>query len=179
MFFSIKNVKNTYIIDIQVKKSGLSEGILLSKTILELARLIPKQKKFSNLEKLELFEASVISENRNTNAWLPAINGIPIGQSPISSLCRQSASQPAAHNRHIVLNFNNSKEFNNMFIEKLLFAGKFCAKNNIIISFCGINTDALSIFYLLKLDEYFEFYSDKYDAILRKNRLIKRRIQAV
>jgi len=37
---------------------------------------IPKQKGFSDLGEPELIEDSVISENRITNAWLPAINGV-------------------------------------------------------------------------------------------------------
>ena len=125
MFLNIKKIRNTYIVDIQVKNAGLSEGIVFKKKILELAMLISEQ------------------------------------------------------NRHIVLSFNNSREFHNIFVEKLILAGKFCAKNNVTLSFCGVGVEKLSVFYLLKFDEYFEFYEDKYDAVLRKNRLIKRRLQVV
>lgn len=80
---------------------------------------------------------------------------------------------------YVVIDFNNCKKFNNMFIQKLLSAGNFCANNDIDISFCGISPDSLYIFYLLKLDNYFEIYATQKDAISRKNRLIKRIFQVV
>jgi len=61
----------------------------------------------------------------------------------------------------------------------LLFSWKFCDNNNCIISLCGMNPDTLCIFYLLKLDKYFEIYDNLNEAVLREHRLIKRRLKAV
>ena len=122
MIFSIKDIGNTSIIYIQAKSFSLSECLLISKTIIKLAK---------------------------------------------------------RKNRYIVLNLNYSLAINNLFLEMLLFSWRFCDRNNCIISLSGINPDTLCIFYLLKLDKYFEIYDNSHEAILRKNRLVKRRLKVV
>jgi len=83
-----------------------------------------------NLEKHELNEGSSISENRIANAWLQAINGIPIGQNPISSLCRQFASQPTCCINHIPTVIEQSSRgersfdiFSRLLRERIIFLG--------------------------------------------------------
>ena len=122
MFFSIKNINNTDIINIRAKKLEVSECLMLIKIIAK------------------------ISKRRN---------------------------------RKIILNLNYILNLDNFFVERLIYCQKYCDKNNCIISFCRVKPDILSVFFLLKLDKYFEFYEDEYDAFLRKNRLIKRRLKAV
>jgi len=82
-------------------------------------------------------------------------------------------------NRYIVINLKQVAVFENLFIEMLLSAKKSCEKTNCNVSVCGMNQDILCIFYLLRLDKYFEFYEDEYDALLRKNRLVKRKLRVV
>jgi len=94
-----------------------------------LSELMPKQKGGSNLKKSKLIEESAISENRITNAWLPAINGIPTGQSSISSLCRQSASLPIYYNKNFAEYLRENKEkimaHNTLALEELI---KYCCE---------------------------------------------------
>ena len=122
MFFSIKNINNTDIINIRAKKLEVSECLMLIKIIAK------------------------ISKRRN---------------------------------RKIILNLNYILNLDNFFVERLIYCQKYCAKNNCIIAFCRVKPDILSVFFLLKLDKYFEFYENEYDALLRENRLIKRRLKAV
>ena len=82
-------------------------------------------------------------------------------------------------NRHIVLNLNHDIILENSFIEILLSSWKTCDKSDCILSICGVKADMFCIFYLLRLDKYFEFYEDKYDAVLRENRFVRRRLKVV
>ena len=81
--------------------------------------------------------------------------------------------------RDIIINLNRISTFDNLFIEKLLRFQRHCETKNCSISLCGANHDALCIFYLLKLDKYFEFYENEDEALLRENRLVKRRLKVV
>ncbi len=87
--------------------------------------------------------------------------------------------QAKLKNRHIVIKFNRNTILNNFFTEMLISAKRICDKNGSSISLCAMNPDILCIFYLLKLDSFFEFYENEHDAFLRSNRLIKRRLKAV
>ncbi|HSA05898.1 MAG TPA: hypothetical protein P5556_01820 [Candidatus Gastranaerophilales bacterium] len=122
MIFTVKNIKNTDIINIQNKKYSIFEMALLFKTIIKLA----EQK-----------------------------------------------------NRHVIINFNQKQVLNNLFIETLMSAQKYCDRTNSVLSLCGMRSDTLCVFYLLKLDKHFEFYENQFDAVIRENRLIRRRLKAV
>ncbi len=82
-------------------------------------------------------------------------------------------------NRDIIINLGSITNLNNLFVEKLICSGKHCEKNNCTIALCGVNHNILCILYLLNLDRYFEFYENEQEALLRENRLVKRRLKAV
>lgn len=82
-------------------------------------------------------------------------------------------------NRNIVLDLECLQAINNLFIEKLLKSHKLCESQNCSLSLCGLKHNVLCIFYLLKLDKYFEFYENKKEAFLRENRLVKRKLKIV
>lgn len=71
------------------------------------------------------------------------------------------------------------KQIDNLFVEKLFSFKKHCDKNNCCISLCGGDQEILAIFYLIKLDKYFEFYENIEEAVSRQNRLIRRRLKVV
>ncbi len=82
-------------------------------------------------------------------------------------------------NRNIIFNLSKIKTIDNILVEKLIAAQKYWEKRNRAVCLCGISPETLSVFYLLKLDKYFEFYENEKEAFLRKNRLVKRRLKAV
>lgn len=88
-------------------------------------------------------------------------------------------SRKNLENRRIAINLNDVSRADNFFVEMLLSLKQICDKRNSQISLYGINPDLFCIFYLLKLDKYFEFYENENDILLRKNRYIKRHLKAV
>lgn len=94
----------------------------------------------------------------------------------LSRIIRKAAD---AKNRDIIINLSKLTALDNFFIEKLVSARNHCEKNNCIIALCGLEHEILSVFYLLRLDKYFEFYDNIEEAVLRKNRLVKRRLKVV
>lgn len=104
-------------------------------------------------------------------------------QKPDSAACLRLkkfiCNQARVKSRHIVLKISHNMVIDNFFIEMLLSAQEYCAKNDSEISLCGMSPNVMCIVYLIKLDKFFELYEDEYDAFLRENRLVKRRLKAV
>jgi len=118
-----------------------------------------------------------VVENSNYNALI-RIHAEKLELSDCLKL-KRIINRLSGHNRDIILNLAELKILDNVFVEKLISSQKHCEKNNCTLSLCGVSPDVLCVFYLLKLDKYFEFYENEEEAYFRENRLVKRRLKVV
>jgi anti-anti-sigma regulatory factor len=86
-------------------------------------------------------------------------------------------AREGVHN--IVIDFHSCSDLDNIFVDMLLSAGKYCDKTGCRLSLSGMEPDVLCAFYLLKLDRHFEFYETAEDAFYGRNRLVKRAFRCI
>ncbi len=118
-----------------------------------------------------------VKKVKNTN--IVCIHTKKFSEAECLQVYRFISRQVRLKNRYIMLKLNQNLILNNFFVEMLLSIRRICDKNNAEISLCDITPDNLCILYLLKLDKFFEFYENEYDAFMRENRFVKRYLRAV
>lgn len=80
---------------------------------------------------------------------------------------------------NIVINMSLVNSFESNALGCLISAQKKCQKKGGQIVIYGVSPDVLTIFYIIRLDEFISLYSSETDALMQKNMLVRRRFRVV
>ncbi len=83
------------------------------------------------------------------------------------------------NNVNILINFSNVLSINISDLACILFAQKLCKKNGGRIDFYGVRTELLLLFYIVQFDKSFNIYNSEIEAVLDRNRLVRRRLKVI
>jgi anti-anti-sigma factor len=84
-----------------------------------------------------------------------------------------------SNNSKIIINMHNVNKINNKFLGCLMAFKKKFDSIGTELSIFSVKPEVLSIFYIIRLDNYLNIYNTEYDILQKRSPLVKRRFSFV
>ncbi|MDD3014654.1 MAG: STAS domain-containing protein [Candidatus Gastranaerophilales bacterium] len=84
-----------------------------------------------------------------------------------------------SNNINILVNFGMIKSLDSSVLGCLVLAQKKCLNKGGELSIFALDSEILSIFYIIQLDKYISIFNSELDALNHKNSMVKRRFKII